>query len=170
MTEDAARHALSMDQVLLSVKKTFSDPSAVDGQQDTIPQSLASEKFLPATVRAQQQRLISAQTRRTKLPPLPAILRDRNQQQTSSAPASPQLHSDVPSAVEINAIHHPEPTVATATSSTEPEGSNGEALPHTVDLDALGVPDRDWDWLKTELRSVVDEWVDRQKNGRPSSQ
>ena len=170
MTEDAARHAVSMDQVLMSVKKTFTDASPVP--VDGVSKQAASETFLPDSVRAQQRRLATAQTRRTKLPPLPAVLRDRSQSDASSGPPSSRLYSDVPSMVAINAIHLPEPVAVEAVvptyhwRSVRSQEETVAALPQSVDVDALAIPDQDWHSLKMELRSVVDEWIEYQKARR----
>ena len=170
VTEDAARHAVSMDQVLMSVKKTFAETPAAP--VDPVAKQPASETFLPDTVRAQQRRLAAAQARRTKLPPLPPVLRDRSQSAASPVYSSSRMYSDVPSMVAINAIHVPEPVAVEAVApihhwrSLRSQKDEVEALPQSVDVEALAIPDRDWHSLKMELRSVVDEWIEHQKNRR----
>ena len=92
MGEDTARHAVSMDQVLMSVKKTFADDEPAAGIDKTsaslsppaasLPDSIRAQHLpdsiranqLPDSIRAQQQRLGTLHTRRTKLPPLPKAL------------------------------------------------------------------------------------------------
>ena len=82
------------------------------------------------------------------------------------------MYSDVPSVVEINAVHVPEPVPVEAVEpmfqwrSSRSQGDRVAALPQSVDLDALSIPDQDWHSLKMELRSVVDEWIEHQKNRR----
>jgi len=172
VSEDAARHAVSMDQVLMSVKKTFTDSATVPATAAGGSRQPTDETFLPDTVRAQQRRLATAQTRRTKLPPLPPVLRHRSQQEASTVYPHPPMYSDVPSVVEINAVHVPEPVPVEAVEpmfqwrSSRSQGDRLAALPQSVDLDALSIPDQDWHSLKMELRSVVDEWIDHQKNRR----
>ena len=74
------------------------------------------------------------------------------------------MHTDVPQAVEINAVQAP------AASSSGP----GRDLRAGAETDGLGlselalpiVGDTDWESLKADLQAVVDEWVERQKHVR----
>ena len=175
MGEDTARHALSMDQVLMSVKKTFTDDEPAAGIDETpasssppaasLPDSIRAQ-HLPDSIRAQQKRLGTLHTRRTKLPPLPKALKAREQQ--GSAPVEtivpPRMHTDVPKAVEINAVQAP----------AAPSSGPGRDLRAGAETDGLGlselalpiVGDTDWESLKADLQAVVDEWVERQKHVR----
>ncbi len=175
MGEDTARHALSMDQVLMSVKKTFTDDEPAAGIDKTsaslsppaasLPDSIRAQ-HLPDSIRAQQKRLGTLHTRRTKLPPLPKALKAREQQ--GSAPVEtivpPRMHTDVPKAVEINAVQAP----------AAPSSGPGRDLRAGAETDGLGlselalpiVGDTDWESLKADLQAVVDEWVERQKHVR----
>ncbi len=175
MGEDTARHALSMDQVLMSVKKTFTDDEPAAGIDKTsaslsppaasLPDSIRAQ-HLPDSIRAQQKRLGTLHTRRTKLPPLPKALKAREQQ--GSAPVEtivpPRMHTDVPQAVEINAVQAP----------AAPSSGPGRDLRAGAETDGLGlselalpiVGDTDWESLKADLQAVVDEWVERQKHVR----
>ena len=175
MGEDTARHALSMDQVLMSVKKTFTDDEPAAGIDETpasssppaasLPDSIRAQ-HLPDSIRAQQKRLGTLHTRRTKLPPLPKALKAREQQ--GSAPVEtivpPRMHTDVPQAVEINAVQAP----------AAPSSGPGRDLRAGAETDGLGlselalpiVGDTDWESLKADLQAVVDEWVERQKHVR----
>lgn len=175
MGEDTARHALSMDQVLMSVKKTFTDDEPAAGIDKTsaslsppaasLPDSIRANQ-LPDSIRAQQKRLGTLHTRRTKLPPLPKALKAREQQ--GSAPVEtivpPRMHTDVPKAVEINAVQAP----------AAPSSGPGRDLRAGAETDGLGlselalpiVGDTDWESLKADLQAVVDEWVERQKHVR----
>ena len=166
MGEDTARHALSMDQVLMSVKKTFTDDEPAAGIDETPASSSPSAASLPDSIRAQQKRLGTLHTRRTKLPPLPKALKAREQQ--GSAPVEtivpPRMHTDVPQAVEINAVQAP----------AAPSSGPGRDLRAGAETDGLGlselalpiVGDTDWESLKADLQAVVDEWVERQKHVR----
>ena len=176
MGEDTARHALSMDQVLMSVKKTFTDDEPAAGIDKTsaslsppaasLPDSIRAQPLLPDSIRAQQKRLGTLHTRRTKLPPLPKALKAREQQ--GSAPVEtivpPRMHTDVPKAVEINAVQAP----------AAPSSGPGRDLRAGAETDGLGlselalpiVGDTDWESLKADLQAVVDEWVERQKHVR----
>ncbi|MDA8603155.1 hypothetical protein N9M21_01905 [Alphaproteobacteria bacterium] len=184
MGEDTARHALSMDQVLMSVKKTFTDDEPAAGIDKTsaslsppaasLPDSIRAQHLpdsiranqLPDSIRAQQKRLGTLHTRRTKLPPLPKALKAREQQ--GSAPVEtivpPHMHTDVPKAVEINAVQAP----------AAPSSGPGRDLRAGAETDGLGlselalpiVGDTDWESLKADLQAVVDEWVERQKHVR----
>ena len=176
MGEDTARHALSMDQVLMSVKKTFTDDEPAAGIDKTsaslsppaasLPDSIRAATTLPDSIRAQQKRLGTLHTRRTKLPPLPKALKAREQQ--GSAPVEtivpPRMHTDVPKAVEINAVQAP----------AAPSSGPGRDLRAGAETDGLGlselalpiVGDTDWESLKADLQAVVDEWVERQKHVR----
>ena len=166
MGEDTARHALSMDQVLMSVKKTFTDDEPAAGIDETPASSSPSAASLPDSIRAQQKRLGTLHTRRTKLPPLPKALKAREQQ--GSAPVEtivpPRMHTDVPKAVEINAVQAP----------AAPSSGPGRDLRAGAETDGLGlselalpiVGDTDWESLKADLQAVVDEWVERQKHVR----
>ena len=175
MGEDTARHALSMDQVLMSVKKTFTEDEPAAGIDKTsaslsppaasLPDSIRAQ-HLPDSIRAQQKRLGTLHTRRTKLPPLPKALKAREQQ--GSAPVEtivpPRMHTDVPQAVEINAVQAP----------AAPSSGPGRDLRAGAETDGLGlselalpiVGDTDWESLKADLQAVVDEWVERQKHVR----
>ena len=175
MGEDTARHALSMDQVLMSVKKTFTDDEPAAGIDETpassspsaasLPDSIRAQQ-LPDSIRAQQKRLGTLHTRRTKLPPLPKALKAREQQGSARVETivPPRMHTDVPQAVEINAVQAP------AASSSGP----GRDLRAGAETDGLGlselalpiVGDTDWESLKADLQAVVDEWVERQKHVR----
>ncbi len=175
MGEDTARHALSMDQVLMSVKKTFTDDEPAAGIDKTpassspsaasLPDSIRAQQ-LPDSIRAQQKRLGTLHTRRTKLPPLPKALKAREQQSSARVETivPPRMHTDVPQAVEINAVQAP------AASSSGP----GRDLRAGAETDGLGlselalpiVGDTDWESLKADLQAVVDEWVERQKHVR----
>lgn len=166
MGEDTARHALSMDQVLMSVKKTFTDDEPAAGIDKTPASSSPSAASLPDSIRAQQKRLGTLHTRRTKLPPLPKALKAREQQSSARVETivPPRMHTDVPQAVEINAVQAP------AASSSGP----GRDLRAGAETDGLGlselalpiVGDTDWESLKADLQAVVDEWVERQKHVR----
>ena len=188
MGEDTARHALSMDQVLMSVKKTFTDDEPAAGIDKTsaslsppaasLPDSIRAQhlpdsiraQHLPDSIRAQQKRLGTLHTRRTKLPPLPKALKAREQQ--GSAPVEtivpPRMHTDVPKAVEINAVQAP------AAPSSGPGRDLRAAGIAGAETDGLGlselalpiVGDTDWESLKADLQAVVDEWVERQKHVR----
>ena len=179
MGEDTVRHALSMDQVLMSVKKTFTDDEPAAGIDKTsaslsppaasLPDSIRAQ-HLPDSIRAQQKRLGTLHTRRTKLPPLPKALKAREQQ--GSAPVEtivpPRMHTDVPKAVEINAVQAP------AAPSSGPGRDLRAAGIAGAETDGLGlselalpiVGDTDWESLKADLQAVVDEWVERQKHVR----
>jgi len=166
MGEDTARHALSMDQVLMSVKKTFTDDEPAAGIDKTSASLSPPAASLPDSIRAQQKRLGTLHTRRTKLPPLPKALKAREQQ--GSAPVEtivpPRMHTDVPKAVEINAVQAP----------AAPSSGPGRDLRAGAETDGLGlselalpiVGDTDWESLKADLQAVVDEWVERQKHVR----
>jgi len=170
MGEDTARHALSMDQVLMSVKKTFTDDEPAAGIDETPASSSPPAASLPDSIRAQQKRLGTLHTRRTKLPPLPKALKAREQQ--GSAPVEtivpPRMHTDVPKAVEINAVQAP------AAPSSGPGRDLRAAGIAGAETDGLGlselalpiVGDTDWESLKADLQAVVDEWVERQKHVR----
>jgi len=166
MGEDTARHALSMDQVLMSVKKTFTDDEPAAGIDKTSASLSPPAASLPDSIRAQQKRLGTLHTRRTKLPPLPKAMKAREQQ--GSAPVEtivpPRMHTDVPKAVEINAVQAP----------AAPSSGPGRDLRAGAETDGLGlselalpiVGDTDWESLKADLQAVVDEWVERQKHVR----
>ena len=175
MGEDTARHALSMDQVLMSVKKTFTDDEPAAGIDETpassspsaasLPDSIRAQQ-LPDSIRAQQKRLGTLHTRRTKLPPLPKALKAREQQSSARVETivPPRMHTDVPKAVEINAVQAP----------AAPSSGLGRDLRAGAETDGLGQPefalplwgDTDWESLKADLQAVVDEWVERQKHVR----
>lgn len=179
MGEDTARHALSMDQVLMSVKKTFTDDEPAAGIDETpassfpsaasLPDSIRAQQ-LPDSIRAQQKRLGTLHTRRTKLPPLPTALKAREQQSSARVETivPPRMHTDVPKAVEINAVQAP------AASSSGPGRDLRAAGIAGAETDGLGlselalpiVGDTDWESLKADLQAVVDEWVERQKHVR----
>ena len=166
MGEDTARHALSMDQVLMSVKKTFTDDEPAAGIDKTPASSSPSAASLPDSIRAQQKRLGTLHTRRTKLPPLPKALKAREQQSSARVETivPPRMHTDVPQAVEINAVQAP----------AAPSSGPGRDLRAGAETDGLGlselalpiVGDTDWESLKADLQAVVDEWVERQKHVR----
>ena len=166
MGEDTARHALSMDQVLMSVKKTFTDDEPAAGIDETPASSSPSAASLPDSIRAQQKRLGTLHTRRTKLPPLPTALKAREQQSSARVETivPPRMHTDVPQAVEINAVQAP----------AAPSSGLGRDLRAGAETDGLGlselalpiVGDTDWESLKADLQAVVDEWVERQKHVR----
>ena len=162
--KDTARHAVSMDQVLMSVKKTFADDEPSANVREEISRSAAP---LPDSIRAQQQRLSTLHTRRTKLPPLPSALKERETADATRVP--PSMHADVPQVVEINAVG------ARAAGSIEPtyRWGNHQLRERTADAEAYGLDlaaqamphatDTDWDSLKSDLQAVVDQWVERQK-------
>lgn len=179
MGEDTARHALSMDQVLMSVKKTFTDDEPAAGIDETpasssppaasLPDSIRAQ-HLPDSIRAQQKRLGTLHTRRTKLPPLPKALKAREQQ--GSAPVEtivpPRMHTDVPQAVEINAVQAPAAPSSGPGRDLRAAGIAG-AETDGLGLSELALPilgDTDWESLKADLQAVVDEWVERQKHVR----
>ena len=74
------------------------------------------------------------------------------------------MHTDVPKAVEINAVQAP----------AAPSSGPGRDLRAGAETDGLGlselalpiVGDTDWESLKADLQAVVDEWVERQKHVR----
>ena len=184
MDKDAARHAVSMDQVLMSAKKPFAGLESAKAAK--LEWRTDDHPILPESVRRQQRRLATLQSRRTKLPPLPTILRNRE------APADlvqPPLRTEVPQAVEINAVQEApdmqEPTVEPAfkwskrsktSEHTQPSSAarNASAIETELLLDrsmlehaqAGQVADADWESLKSGLRSVVDAWVERQRLSR----
>ena len=197
MDKEAARHALTMDQVLMSVKKTFADEPtparvlATKRKSGTMP--------LPDSVRAQQRRLKTIQTRRRELPDPPAALLARGGQ--GSRPPLPEVvlrrrvQAEVPGSVEVNAVRERAATAAArarahvagqsaseavvpvpAKSRIEPAARWGnrrarQAQAVTAEQTVFGpmpetIPaDADWDSLKSGLRMVLDEWVERQKAG-----
>ena len=104
-----------MDDVLRSVKKTFTDEAPSDSIEiipPRAPDQLA--KRAQDSIREQQARLASVQTRRRKLPPIPDALRKREPQpkvQRGFVSQRPRImRADVPARVQVNAVAaQPEP-------------------------------------------------------------
>ena len=80
MDKDAARHALTMDQVLMSVKKTFTDPEPVRAVPagSSRHQIRHPKRFQPLPSPPSAMPLATP-SRRPKLPPVPAVLKAREQ-------------------------------------------------------------------------------------------
>ena len=153
-----------MDQVLMSVKKTFTDEP--------------TPARLPDSVRAQQRRLKTIRTRRRELPDPPVALLRRGQ--TGDSGDLPEVvlrrrvQTDVPPSVEINAVRRSPTASGSEASRVEPaarwgnrgarkiQRANGEQSILKPLTDTVA-DNADWDSLKSGLRMVLDEWVERQR-------
>lgn len=182
MDHDAARHAISMDQVLLSGHK----PQA----EKTVARD-AAKTLLPKSIQAQQHRIATSLSRRNKLPPLPPALQDVDGQRTEAQPSSSMMEADVPVVVEINAAAAPisQSTVHSAQTAQTAQpvkpvqpafrwSRHSDQLVEQIVRDLMqdrsqfpksltdALDEAEWDTLKSGLRQVVEDWVDRQRKNR----
>lgn len=180
MEKDAARHAVSMDQVLMSGRKASSDVGAPVTRDVTSLHPSGDELPLPAGIQAQQHRLATSLRRRHKLPPLPPLpplLKAWENAAASQSPSSaqPLMQAEVPPVVEINAVRRAsartvlpvDPLFTWKQLAAEAVGERQDELVLDRSLiakaGAVSPTDADWNSLKVRLRAVVEEWVEHQR-------